>query len=315
MKLLNKLIFLFLFIILTLEVLFYPNIIMPEIYNSLILWSTKVVPSLLPFFLLTHFLMNYGLTNILSELFKPIMKLFKTNSNNAFIFIMSILTGSPSNAFFACEAINNCLIDENDATKILMFSQFASPLFILGTVYNSLNNRKLCIIILVVTYITNIILALIFRNYNTNSNYEKVSIKNIKNSLNKNISFGKILSNSIHKTFDTLLIILGSICFFNIVSISLKQLFSLNEIHYAFISGLLEMTQGINNVCLLSIPISLKTILITIFLSFGGFSIHSQVLSITSDTKIKYLPYLVARILHALISGIVVFILLCFIKY
>ena len=72
---------LFLFIILTLEVLFYPNIIMPEIYNSLILWSTKVVPSLLPFFLLTHFLMNYGLTNILSELFKPIMKLFKTNSN------------------------------------------------------------------------------------------------------------------------------------------------------------------------------------------------------------------------------------------
>ena len=315
MKLLSKLFFLSFFVFLTIEILIYPDIIMPEIYNSLLLWSNKVVPSLLPFFLLAHFLMNYGLTNILGELFKPFMKLIRTNSNNAFIFIISILTGSPSNAFFAREAINNNLIDENDATKVLMFSQFASPLFIMGTIYSSLENKKLCILILIVTYATNIILAFIFRNFNTNSNYQKISIKSIKYNLNTHVSFGKILSNSIRKTFDTLLIILGSICFFNIISISIKQFFSLNDISYAVISGILEMTQGINNVCLLNISVKLKVLFVTLFLSFGGLSIHSQVLSIISDTKIKYLPYLKARIIHALISGILVFILLNIFKY
>ena len=142
MKLLFKFIILFLFVFLMYELLLYPSIMMNVIHSSLVLWSTKVVPSLLPFFLLSNFLMNYGLTSILSELFKPIMKLFKTNPNNAFIFVISIFTGSPSNAFFAKEAISNNLISDDDATKVLLFSHFSSPLFIVGTVYSSLNNKS-----------------------------------------------------------------------------------------------------------------------------------------------------------------------------
>lgn len=310
MKLLFKLCFLVLFIYLMIELLLFPNIMISGIYNSLILWSNKVIPSLIPFFILANFLMNYGLTDILSELLKPVMKFFKTNSNGAFIFIISIFTGSPSNAFFCRELINNSLISNKDATKMLMFSHFSSPLFILGTVYNSLNNFKICIIILFVTYVTNILLGIIFRNiYVSNDKYE-FNLNNVKNSLNKRVSFGKVLSSSINKTVDTLFLILGSICFFTIVSISLKQLLSLSDLEYAIVSGILEMTQGINNICLLNIDLNIKALFVTIFISFGGFSIHSQILSIISDTKIKYLPYLVARILHAIISGFLVFILI-----
>ncbi len=315
MKILYRIIFLFFFIFLIVQILLSPSVIMPEIYNTLLLWTNKVVPSLLPFFLLTNFLMSYGLTTILGEFFKPIMKLFKTNPNNAFIIIISIFSGSPSNAFFAKEAINNGLINENDATKVLLFSQFTSPLFILGTVYSGLNNKKLCFLILFVTYFSNIIIAFIFKNLYVNNNINNISVENIKKVFGNKISFGKTLSTSTHKTFDTLLIILGSMCFFNIILIILKNLFSLNNIVYSFISGFFEITQGINNVCLLNIPLKIKVILISIFLSFGGLSIHSQILSITSDTKIKYLPYLGARLLHALISGLLVFILFNFIKY
>lgn len=310
MKLLFKFIVLLLLIFLMFQLLLYPNIIMNEIYNSIILWGTKIVPSLLPFFILSNFLMNYGFTSVLSEIFKPLMKLFKTNSNNAFIFIISIFTGSPSNAVFAKEAINNNLINYNDATKVLMFSHFVSPLFILGTIYSNLNNKIICIIILIITYITNIIIAFLFKNIYVNNDYLYPSFHNIKKNLSNKISFGKTLSNSIHKTFDTLLIILGSICFFNIILIILKHFFNLNDISYALLSGLFEMTQGINNVCLLNIPINIKATIITFFISFGGLSIHSQILSIISDTKIKYLPYLLARIIHAIIAGILVFILI-----
>ena len=314
MKLLFKFIILFLFVFLMYELLLYSSIMMNGIHGSLVLWSTKVVPSLLPFFLLSNFLMNYGLTSILSELFKPIMKLFKTNPNNAFIFVISIFTGSPSNAFFAKEAISNNLISDDDATKVLLFSHFSSPLFILGTVYSSLNNKFVCVLILIVTYLTNIILALLFRNKYISNDYSKISISNIKKNLNNKISFGKTLATSIHKTFDTLLIILGSSCFFNMISISIDQVIKLNDNLYAFLSGILEMTQGISNVCLLNIPLNIKALFISIFLSFGGFSIHSQILSIIGDTKIKYLPYFLARLIHAVISGTMVFILVSLIS-
>ena len=67
------------------------------------------------------------------------------------------------------------------------------------------------------------------------------------------------------------------------------------------------MTQGLKYVSLLEIPLKLKTIIITMILSFGGLSVHMQVISILSDTKIKYLPFLTARLLHSAIAGIIIF--------
>ena len=310
MKLLSKICFLFFLIFLMFQLLLYPNIVMNCIYNALILWSKKIVPSLLPFLLLSNFLMDYGLTNILGELLKPLMRLFKANSNGAFVFIISLLAGSPSNAFFANELVSKNLINCHDATKILTFSHFSSPIFILGTVYSVLNNKRVCILILIITYITNIILGILFRNIYSYNNEYKLNINKIKTSLHDDTNFGKILSKSIHKTADTLLLILGTICFFSIISISLKNFLLLSDIQYAIVSGILEMTQGINNICLLNLPLKIKAFFVTIFISFGGLGIHSQILSIISNTKIKYLPYLIARILHAIISGILVLILI-----
>ena len=69
------------------------------------------------------------------------------------------------------------------------------------------------------------------------------------------------------------------------------------------------MTQGLKYVSMLNIPLKLKSVLTTMFLSFGGISVHMQIISILSDTKIKYLPFLTARLLHAAIAGIMVYLL------
>ena len=74
------------------------------------------------------------------------------------------------------------------------------------------------------------------------------------------------------------------------------------------IKGILEMTQGIKFVSISNYSIIIKSIFITFFLSFGGFSVHLQVSSIISDTKIKYKNFLIARIFHSFISIILVYI-------
>ena len=57
------------------------------------------------------------------------------------------------------------------------------------------------------------------------------------------------------------------------------------------------------------ISLKTKTIISTMIISFGGLSGHMQVMGILSDTKIKYLPFLLGRIIHAIISSLLVFVL------
>ena len=75
------------------------------------------------------------------------------------------------------------------------------------------------------------------------------------------------------------------------------------------------MTQGLKYISILEIPLKLKAILSVMIISFGGLSVHMQIFSILSDTKIKYLPFLTARVMHAFISSFLVFILFDFWTY
>lgn len=310
MKILKKIILLTIYIFFIIQLFKYPNLVINSINLALDLWFKKIIPTLIPFLLFSNFLINYGFVEILSELFKPIMSFFKLNENCAFIIIISLITGTPGNVFFIKEALDNNLINEKDASKLLMITQFTSPLFIIGTIGNLLN-KKIALFILIITYSSNLILAFLLKKVYPNNSKSKFRLENIKNKLSSNCkSFGKILVETIKKISDTLLIILGSMCFFYIVTTILNEKLVLNDLVYSILSGILEMTQGIFNVCLLNIPIKVKIFLITIFISFGGLSIHSQIISIISDTKIKYLPYLFARLLHAIISGGIIYLII-----
>ena len=43
--------------------------------------------------------------------------------------------------------------------------------------------------------------------------------------------------------------------------------------------------------------------LITGIISFGGFSVHMQVLGIITEANIKYKPFFIARVIHAILAS------------
>ena len=115
------------------EILSESKTIMDAVSFSFNIWITNVFPSLFPFFVLSEILMNYGFIELIGELFKPLFeKLFKINGNAAFVFIMSLISGSPSNAKYTRELYLQNKLSAKEASKILMFSHFSNPLFILG---------------------------------------------------------------------------------------------------------------------------------------------------------------------------------------
>ncbi len=309
-----------LFIFIGFQILTESKEILKSVTFSFNIWKNNIFPSLFPFFVLSEILMNYGFVELCAEILKPLMvRFFKTSSNSAFIFVMSIISGFPSNAKYTRELLNQGLIDENEATKILMFTCFSNPLFILGTVsILFLNNKEVGILILICHYISNFIIGFLFRNFHpTKEKDTSVSLKSAISSMhqkriNNPLNFGQVLTRSLQKSIETLLLILGTVTTFLVITTIIDHNIQLGNYNQSILNGFIEMTQGLKYVSILNIPLKLKSILSAMILSFGGLSVHMQVESIISDTKIRYFPFLVARLLHALLASLLVFLLFDF---
>ena len=307
-------------LIFTSEILTGSKSILNSVNFSIGIWKNNIFPSLFPFFVIAEISINYGLVELFAELFKPLMqKLFRINSHAAFVFGMSIISGFPSSAKYARELYLNNSLNEHEATKVLTFSHFSNPLFILGTVsILFLNNKEVGLLILLCHYITNIFIGIGFRNYYPSKvETHKISLRQAINNMhnkriNNELTFGQIITNSLVNSINTLLLILGVITMFLVITQVIDNNLNLSNYSQTILNGFIEMTQGLKYISLLSIPLKLKSVLSTMIISFGGLSVHVQMISILSDTKIKYLPFLIARIFHASISSFLVFILFDF---
>lgn len=287
------------------------KLIILSVSNSLKVWTNNLFPSLFPFFIISNLLISYGFVEILAHIFnKFIKKIFKCSPNSSFIIFMSMISGIPSNAKYIKDLLNDNKITLKEANKLILFTHFSNPLFILGTIGNIyLNNPKLGIIILISHYISNIILGLILRIIDTSQELDKQNC--IYNKFRETNNFGKILSTSLSTSLDTIILILGIITFFNILTTILNNSLNIdNLLTKSIITSIFEITSGLNLLSLTNTTLELKTILMAMIISFGGLSTHIQIISILDNKKIRYLPYLIFRILHAFLAGIICLILI-----
>lgn len=313
-KIFINLVILLTVLIIGMEVLIESKSVLESVNFSFSIWKNNIFPSLFPFFVIGNILINLGFPSLIGELLKNIMyKLFKINGTGSFVIILSILSGFPSSAKYTKELLLKGEINDEEATKLLTFTHFSNPLFILGTLsIMFLNNKEIGLSILISHYIGNLFIGLLFGNYYiSKKDTTKVSIKNALIKMNNsktNKSFGQILSESIINSINTLLLILGTVTIFLVLTTIINNNLTIPNYYKTLINGIFEMTQGLKYLSLLKIPVYKQGLIAVFLLSFGGLSVHMQVLSIISDTKIKYFPYFISRILHAAISTLIFFL-------
>ena len=305
----NLLIVLLIFIFL-IEIFDHSNIVIKTIINSTSIWFYNLVPTILPIYIIVDLLINYNAIYYLSLVFGPVMeKVFKMKKETSFVFLLSTLSGFPSNSKYLKNLLDNKVINKEEASKLLLFTHFSNPLFIIESIGISfLGNKSIGILILIVHYLTNVIIGIINRNYYVNL------VSNTILEEKKKDSFVKTLSNSILNTIKILFLLYGIITFFMIITSLIKANFPFSNNINSLICGILEMTQGIYFISSTNLPLIMKASIITFFISFGGLSIHMQVFSILSDYKIKYKDYFIARLMHGLIASSLVFLILYFMK-
>ena len=244
------------------------------------IWLTKVFPFLFIMFTISDILINLNLN-----------KIFKTAT--PFIFLLSFLSGAPSNAFVIGSLYHEKQITKENANTYLLFTYFANPLFMYATL-NSIFIPTISLKIILWHYLSNFIIYLLVR--------KKIKNNPITITITKKTSFN--LGSSIKKSLNTLIMILGTITFFMVLSNISTHIFHLNNILTLFLKGFFEVTQGLNYLSEIVLNSKIKEIIASVFISFGGLSIHSQVATILKEENLNYKVFLKGRLMQALIATI-----------
>ena len=295
-------------VILTINIFIKSAYLTDIIVFSVNLFIRNVFPSLFPMFIISYILIEIGIPDFLGSIFNKVFScLFKCSGYSSFVFFMSMMTGFPSNAKYINDLINNEKIDVLEGEKILKFTFFSNPLFVINTVGISFfNNKMIGLNIFIALLIGNIITGLLFRN-NIKSSKRNISFFSFKDLINRinNTNIFKTVLIGIQNSLETLINIFGILVFCLILIVFIcKNPHTCSEI---FISGVIEMTSGLKYLSISILPLNIKIIISTFFLAFGGFSIHAQIINILKEKKAKYLPFLKARIIHALISSFIIY--------
>ncbi len=281
------------------------SIVTSTIILSLSLWLNTLVPSMFPMFILSDILINYNFIDYIpAKITTLLSKVFNLSKNAILVIFLSLISGFPSNARNIKSAYDKKIISLEEANHLLLFNHFANPLFVIQTVGSFfLQNTASGLIILFAHIVSNFIICFIFRKKNVPSRNNDTTIKN------ESQSFGNILSFSIKKSIDSLFMVAGIATLFLILSTLITNIFSLGSTASFFVKSILEMTMGLSSLSSLKLNVVIKTVLSTMIISFGGLSVHLQVISSLEKAEIKYHNYLKGRLYQVFISGLLSFIL------
>ena len=292
-----------LLIIIFLYIFIYSKIVKETIIFGINLWLYTLIPSIFPFLLISKLLVKYNILNIVNNTFGfYIEKIFNISKKSTFVVLLSIISGFPSGSIYIKDLLYKNQISIIEANKLITFTSFSSPIFVISVIGETLlNNRHLGITIYFIHLITGLLVGFLFKSdINRNNNNNLICNKE---------PFIKNLLDSLNESFNILINMLGIILFFLII-ISLANTFLPNNIIMLLLKGLIEITTGVIYISKASISIKLKASLIGAIISFNGLSIHYQVKNITNNTNISYKNYLTARIIHSISCFIIIYIII-----
>lgn len=322
-------------ILLILGIIIFPNESIVAAKEGLNIWTTVLIPSLLPFVIGANLIVDLKIVDIIGFIINPITKfIFNVSGKSALVFAISTVSGYPVGSKLASELRNNNEISKYEAQRLVSFCSTSGPLFIIGAVATGMfQNSSLGYLMITCHYLGSISVGILFRNYGKESlpNSKYSLRRNIKNVIDTKASDGNgffvLFGSAVFSGINTLLMVGGFVIVFavvfkifslfniislisSILSIPLSLFGITSELCHALISGLFEMTIGCSKVAsIVSTPEVLRASLASFLIGFSGLSILAQCCNFLAKTDINTNLYILSKFLHGILAGIFTFLL------
>lgn len=245
----------------------FPDKVIYGAQSGLALCINSVIPSLLPFMLVSSCIIKSKFSRPMGAFFSRILSpITKMSTNGCVCFITGILGGYGAGARAVMECYSEKQISKREAENLLAFCNNAGPLFIIGTVgIGFYSSKTIGFMLLAVQIITALLCARVFSG---DFKEEKKSIKEEWLFYKKNKPpFGGLVTSSAIENGSA--IITASV--FIITFSAIVEVLPFGE--YKFLAGFLEVTRGIAEISRVS---SNSLPFVSALLSWGGMSVHFQ---------------------------------------
>lgn len=293
--------------------------------RGLLLWFNTVLPTLLPFIIISSLIVKLNIAYTLCRFLHPLIgRLFKVSKNACYPIVMGFLSGIPMGAKTSADLVNERKITREEGLFLSIMCNNASPMFVLGYIaLTELNLPNLKLPIVLILYGSSIVTALIFRRFYTFFTHETYNIIVPKQTV-ATLTAGKVYAQSMditetkrHRTFkidigmiDSVIMnsfevitrIGGYIILFSILAQILLSIEPIHETIRMIMVGIFEITLGIDTIASSSLPHVTKIVLILTITAFGGFSGIAQTKSVFADSGLSIRSYIKAKIVNSIIT-------------
>lgn len=276
---------------------FFPEVSSEGAKNGLLLWSGTIVPTLLPFFLLTGIMNKYQAFHIVSHVFFPIYRRFPwLNRDLAYTLVLGFLCGYPLGAKIISDLVLSGSYTKKEGQCLLAVCNNLSPMFTIGYTLTLILKDRLSIpLFFFCLYAPNLCYFLYLM-----ANARKKAMffdHQIKTSLFTQKTMDEIIFDSLRSIFSVGVYIM-------IFSIGANLLTVLDPVPFAtdFLIGILEITTAITHFGSMPISIQSKAVILCAISSFGGLCAAAQTMSACRAGNLSLKKYLAAKTVFAMLS-------------
>lgn len=278
--------------------------------EGLLLWFQTVLPTLLPFLIITNLLVATNTMCYMTQVISPILSpVFQTSSSGTFAIISGFLCGYPMGAKVAADLLKTGKIEKEEASYLLSFCNNTSPMFLMNyVVLQKMGKDSLLIPSLCILLLPPFLLSFLFRFfYQKKQNWTNNSLS--KHSASEtSVSFHfELLDKAIMDGFETITKVGGYIILFSVILTLLKELPIENELWNQLLLPSLEITNGISMVSASGLRFSIRYSLILGLVAFGGICAIAQTNCMLNGTGLSLILYIIQKLITAIVTSLLAF--------
>ena len=288
---------------LLLYMLLFPKKVLADSLAGLDLWFHTVLPSLLPFMILSNVLIG---ANVVSQLMRPFSGFFRhvlgLSPEGGYAWLLGLFCGFPMGARLTGDMYRQHRISREEAVYLLTFANQSSPMFLSTyVVLHGLGDSTMTLPVFVIFYASAFLTSLVFR---IRSRRFGLPPSKPKKEVPEQTSYGNLLDTSIMNGFEIITRLGGYIILFSILAGIVLQLPAPLRTAAPFLSGLTEITTGIHTISGTTLPLQVKFTAIVCCTAFGGFSTVAQTSCMLNGTGLSIFTYLKGKLVNAAVAGL-----------
>lgn len=294
--------------------LIFPGAAFRGAASGLLLWFHNVLPTLLPFIIISNLLIRLNISAQISRVFYPVLgRVLRISREGCYPVIFGFLSGIPMGAKAASDLVVQDKLSVKEGRFLAGMCNNASPMFILG--YLSITQLKLPQIkyaLFVIIYCSTILGALLYRFLTATKDIPQKapaipSVWPVNKPGSGRFSFD-LLDGSIMNGFEISTRIGGYIILFSIAAQILKEIGPDTGLLKAFVIGILEITTGVSQICATAVDIRIKIVLAAVITAFGGLSGVAQTKSVLQDTRLSIHSYVIIKLFSAAFASVMAYL-------